>query len=299
MKQKKIKIRRLCIVCSSICLFFALSYHYLHVSIKTISSSSKTTDFSSKQALLTKLDSNTIYFQKNSEDIIAPASLTKIMSAIIVIEHYDDYDTKVKIMGEDLRYLSLQNSSLAGFSEDESVSVMDLLYGTMLSSGGEATIALAKSVAGSEKQFVAMMNEKAKELSLTNTHYDNSCGFDSPNHYSSVKDITKVLRYSLQNPLFKKIFTTPSYTTSPTVQHPKGITLYSTMFTNMDNFNIDNTYIQGGKTGYTGNAGLCLASLGVINKQEYIFVSTGASGNRASYPHHINDALLAYGNFIP
>lgn len=299
MKRKKIKLKGLCIVCSSVCLLCGLIYFYLRPTNAPESlRHTITSDLSSKQAMLTKVNANTIYFKKNIDTQIAPASLTKIMSVIIAIESFDDYDTKIKITGNDLQYLAIQHSSLAGFNENESVSVMDLLYGSMLSSGGEATIALARGVAGSERKFVSLMNQKARELSLTNTHYDNSCGFDSPDHYSSVEDITKLLQYSLQNSLFKKIFTTKSYTTAPTSFHPNGITLNSTMFSTMIDFSIDSEYILGGKTGYTENAGLCLASIAVIDNQEYIFVSTGAKGSHTTYPNHIEDAIIAYRSIL-
>lgn len=249
--------------------------------------------FYSEHAIFINLDTNETLFVKEETTRVAPASLTKMMSAIIAIEYYQDYTQILTIDSLSLEQLSLENSSLAGFSPNEKVTIEDLLYGTLLSSGGEATITLAKAVASSEEQFVSLMNQKANQLQLQDTHFSNACGFDDENHYSTVKDLSALLSYCLKNETFKKIFTTKQYNTSPSIFHPDGILLSSTMFENMSS-TLTNGEIIGGKTGFTSNAGLCLASLARIDNQEYIFVTTNAKGNHTTPQYNILDAIKAY-----
>lgn len=187
----------------------------------------------SEHAIFIELDTNTTIYAKQETTPVSPASLTKIMSAIIAIEYYQDYFHRLFISPTVLNSLSLENSSLAGFNAYETVTVKDLLYGTLLSSGGEATLTLAIDIAGSEEQFVVLMNQLAKKLELSNTHFINACGFDDKNHYSTVSDIGKLLIYCLKNDVFREIFTTKQYTTSASIFHPNGITLSSTMFERM------------------------------------------------------------------
>lgn len=294
--KKKINIKRISILCISI--LFLLGVYQYPFSSPNLQNPTKQTEelntIESKYAILVDVENHQTLFSKNSQDKISPASLTKIMSTIIAIEYYDDYHLPLRITENSLQQLALQNSSLAGFVADEKVSIEDLLYATLLSSGGEATMTLANNIAGNEKNFVAMMNQKAQELKMHNTHFTNACGFDDTNHYSTVFDIATLLEYCLQNETFRKIFTTFEHSTSSTNIHPHGITLTSTFASSLDDFSIHNSYIIGAKTGYTDNAGLCLASLGKVNAHEYIFVSGKATGNHYTKPYHILDAIMAY-----
>lgn len=248
----------------------------------------------SKNAIFINLDTNTLIFSKLADEKIAPASLTKIMSAIIAIEYYDHYTSVLSIEQSVLDAMLLENSSLAGFTVGEKLTIEDLLYGTLLSSGGEATLTLANDIAGNEDNFVELMNQKAKKLGLENTHFTNACGFDNANHYSTVKDISTLLTYCLENETFKKIFTTKHYTTTASKIHPDGILLSSTMFDKIPDNPLSNGEILGGKTGYTENAGLCLASIATVDNSSYLFVSTNASGNHNTTQYNISDAITAY-----
>ena len=248
----------------------------------------------SENAIFINLDTNTLIFSKLADERIAPASLTKIMSAIIAVEYYDHYTSVLSIEQSVLDAMLLENSSLAGFTVGEKLTIEDLLYGTLLSSGGEATLTLANDIAGDEDTFVELMNQKAKKLGLENTHFTNACGFDNANHYSTVKDISTLLTYCLENETFKKIFTTKHYTTTASKIHPDGILLSSTMFDKIPDNPLSNGEILGGKTGYTEHAGLCLASIATVDNSSYIFVSTNASGNHNTTQYNISDAITAY-----
>lgn len=250
----------------------------------------------SPSAILIRLEDNTILMQKNSEEKIYPASLTKMMTAIVAIENLPDLKKEIKLTNSMYQELYDANASMAGFEPGEQVGAIDLLYGVLLPSGAECCIGLADYVAGSEQNFVEMMNQKAAELGMENTNFENTTGLHDENHYTTVKDQSILLSYALQNDTFKEIFTSSSHSTQPTNKHPNGITFYSTMFKKLGDPSIIGGEILGGKTGYTKEAGLCLASLAKEGAKEYILVTAGAKGNNRSEQYNIIDAVAVYNN---
>ncbi|UED82343.1 serine hydrolase [Lysinibacillus sp. CD3-6] len=240
----------------------------------------------SKNALLLN-DNGDVLYEKNADAIIYPASLTKIMTAIVAIEASKDLQMQTMVTPQTIAKYTAQNASMAGFQGGDFVTIEDLLYGTLLASGADATATLAIAIAGSEEAFVAMMNDKAQELELNDTHYENVSGLHHPAHVSSVRDISKLFQYALENPTFYQILTTKSYTTLV----PNELTISSTLFTKMDGVE---GAILGGKTGYTPEAGLCLASLMEKNGEVFIFVTTNAEGHVWTPPFHVEDAMTAY-----
>lgn len=250
----------------------------------------------SSSAILIRLDDYAILMQKNSEDRIYPASLTKIMTAIVAIENLPDLKEEIKLTDSTFQGLYEADASMAGFQPGERVRAIDLLYGAILPSGAECCVGLAERIAGSERNFAEMMNQKAKKLGMNNTHFENSTGLHDENHYTTVKDLSVLLSYALQNELFREIFTSSRHSTRPTNIHPDGITYYSTLFEKLKfkNQNIINGEILGGKTGYTDNAGLCLASLAKVGKHEYILITAGAKGNQHSEQYNVTDAIAVY-----
>lgn len=153
---------------------------------------------------------------------------------------------------------------------------------------------LARKVSGSEEAFVALMNRKAGELGMKHTHFANCTGLTSPEHYSSAADLAVLLQAALNNETFRTVFTTGQYTSSVTAQHPKGLYMASTLLSRLDGGEVTGGQILGGKTGYTDAAGLCLASLAVVNGKEYILVTLGAPGNHATEQTNIMDAVQVY-----
>lgn len=184
---------------------------------------------------------------------------------------------------------------MAGFVPDETVTVRDLLYGAMLPSGAECCEALARLVSGSEDNFAELMNQKAAELGMKNTHFTNATGLTDTEHYSSAADMAKLLQAALHNTTFRTIFTTKHYTTTATAQHPEGVSLTSTLLGKLDGTELPTgTRIEGGKTGYTAAAGLCLASLAIVNGKEYILVTLAAPGDHGTEQYNIRDAVHVY-----
>jgi serine-type D-Ala-D-Ala carboxypeptidase (penicillin-binding protein 5/6) len=248
----------------------------------------------STSAILVRLNDHTVLMQKNSDDKIYPASLTKMMTAIIAIEDLPNLQKKVNLSASIFKELDNTDASTAGFLPNEQISVIDLLYGTLLPSGAECCIGLADRAAGSERNFVEQMNKKAKALGMSQTHFENVTGLQNENHYTTVKDLAILLSYAIQNKTFKEIFTTSRHSVQPTNMHPNGITFSSTLFESLTDPHVSGGKITGGKTGYTEEAGLCLASLASINGQEYILITAGAKGDHKTEQYDITDALKVY-----
>lgn len=249
----------------------------------------------SPYAVLVNLESGNVLAEQNSAERMYPASLTKIMTALIAIEETEDMEQTTTLPSDIFPSLYEENASLAGFQPGETVTWKDLLYGVMLPSGAECCLTFARQIAGSEGAFVDLMNKKAEELGMNDTHFANATGLQDKKHYSTVRDIAVLLRYALENETFRQVFTARRYSVPPTAYHSEGFTFYNTMFQAMDNAGISDDDILGGKTGYTEKAGLCLASLAEINDREYILVTAKADGNHYTEPYHVMDAENVYG----
>lgn len=192
----------------------------------------------SPYAILKELDSGDVLASRNASERIYPASLTKIMTALLAIENTPELDQPILIPEDIFSALYISHASVAGFQPGETVSGRDLLYGMLLPSGAECCLAFADSIAGSEKAFTALMNQKAEELGMKNTHFINATGLHEEGLYSTAEDISTLLAYALGKEEFRKVFTTSSYTTSPSDIHPDGIILTSSMFQSLDSASI-------------------------------------------------------------
>ena len=245
----------------------------------------------SPYAVLMQVRGGRVIGEINGEQQMYPASMTKIMTTIVAIENLKDLDQEITLTNEMFEGLYEQDATQAGFQPGETVRAIDLLYGVMLPSGAECCIALADTISGSEADFVTLMNEKAAKLGMSGTNFCDTTGLHDANHYSTAKDIAVLLKYALRNDTFREIIESPYHSTPATNIHPDGITFYSTMFKNLSDTVVTDGQIMGGKTGYTGEAGHCLASFAEIDGTEYILVTGGASGTGIP---HINDALTVY-----
>ena len=244
-------------------------------------------------AYMIRVSDGAVLYDKASDDQIFPASMTKIMTVITAIENAKDINMECTVTQAEIDEVYVQEASMAGFTAGETVKLTDLLYGSMLPSGGEASLAIADNIAGSSDAFVEMMNQKASEIGMTNTHFSNCTGLHQDDHYSTCKDFATLTSYAIKNPTFRQIFTTSTYTTTSSAVHPTGITLYSTLFQHLDNETLNNgAVIEGGKTGFTDQALYTLSSLCSFGGQEYILVTAHGAGIDFS---HIADAKYMYG----
>lgn len=244
-------------------------------------------DIYSKSAILYNMDDDIILYEKNSEERTSIASLTKIMTCIVAIENIDNLDQKIILKSDVFTGLAEADASVAGFRIGENVTFRDLLMGALLPSGADATRALALNISGSESKFVNLMNNKAIELGLKDTHFENTTGLESSNHYSTVKDISIILKYALKNQTFKDMYTTREYTTT------SNLTFYSTLKKISNNYSFDVSNILGSKTGYTDEAGLCMSSIANYNGVNYLLVTAGAD-YRGNVPRQLLDAMTIY-----
>lgn len=246
-------------------------------------------------AVLAEADSGRVLAEHNGQKRIYPASLTKLMTAVIVLEHVADLSETVTLSTEMFSLLYVRHASVAGFEPEETVCIKDLLYGILLPSGAECSIACAEKIAGSEEAFAELMNQKAWELGMEDTHFCNVTGLHEKEHFSTVCDMAVLLRYALQNDTLREILSCKSYVTEATGFHPEGLTFTSTLFDLLDTPDVPGGEILGGKTGYTKEAGLCLASFARIGGQEYLLVTAGADGSHQTKPFHVLDAQKVYG----
>ena len=249
-------------------------------------------DVSSKNAILYNMDTEEVLYEKDADEKVSIASLTKIMTALVSIENIEDLDAQVVLTADDFDGLVEANAVTAGFTKGEVVTYRDLLYGLLLPSGADAAKALARNIAGSEENFIKMMNEKVGEMNLKNTHFSTVIGLDDDNNYSTAREVALIFKEALKNEDFKTIITTKEYTSSD-----GKVKFHSTIQSNAKKFEIDVPYILGGKTGTTTDAGLCLATIAKENDVNYMLVTLGALYDKKA-PHNIEDAQTIYDYFI-
>ena len=246
-------------------------------------------DVNCKNCILVDVTDNKIIAQKDADAVVYPASMTKILTLITAVENMTDPNATFTFSYEITDPLYVQEASVVGFSAGETVGVTDMLYGSILASGADATVGLAITISGSEEAFVAAMNQKVQELGLTTATFKNTSGLHDPEHKCTVKDMAMLLDYAMKNETCRKVLTAENYTTAPTAQHPEGITVTSTLFSRIYGTEPEGATIIAGKTGYTTEAGNCIASYAEgDNGHDYIFVSAGGTDKWKAVYDHIN-----------
>ena len=258
----------------------------------------------SPYAILIDAQTGQVLAERNSRERMYPASMTKLMAALVAVERTEDWDATIEIPQNIFAQLYADHASLAGFEPDEKVKPKDLLYGMLLPSGAECCTVYAMWLAGDEETFVEWMNEKAAELGMVNTHFVNTTGLHDEQHYSTAEDMSALMRKCIENETLRTVLQAEDYRTGSTWRHPQGMTLDSTLFQAIaENKSLAKEYeeekesgivLLGGKTGYTARAGLCLASFGRVDGREYILVTAGAEGSHYTDPFHIMDAMAVY-----
>ena len=215
---------------------------------------------------------------RNADARIFPASMTKVMTLIVAVEHIQDMTQTFTMTNEIIDPLYLDQASRAGFEAGEAVTAKDLMYGLILPSGADGAVGLAMMVSGTEEEFVKLMNEKCVEMGLKNTHFTNTSGLHSDDHYTTPIEQAMIMDYAMQNETCAEILSTYQYTTAPTEKHPEGILLTSTMFSRMYGDEVPGAKILAGKTGYTQEAKQCLVSCAESKDKKYVVVTAGGDG---------------------
>ena len=259
-------------------------FFILFISIFSFCISVSAIDINSKYAIVYNLNDNNIIYEKDSNQKSEIASLTKIMTTILTIENVKNLDDIVTVKYDDL--VGLNGYSVAGFKVGDQVTYTDLIYGLMLPSGGDAGQILANNISGTTLEFANLMNKKAEELGMKNTHFSNPIGMDE-NNYSTAYDMALLVKYAIKNNTFKEVFSKENYTTT------NNIKLEKTTSNIAKKYNIDISSITGSKTGFTNAANYCLASTATLNDVNYLVVTLNAEKN----PNHIKDSMNLYNYF--
>ena len=233
-------------------------------------------------AILINTDDGRVLFEKNADVRRAMASTTKIMTGLLGLEHLDYKGTVT----------ASQNACDTGESEmwlevGEVVPVEQLLYGLMVMSGNDAATCVAESVAGDVAAFVDMMNRRAEQLGLTNTHFANPHGLDAEGHYASARDLATLGAYAMQSSAFAEMVGTASITFDWAGHAVKR------EMANHNKLLGSVAYVTGIKTGYTGNAGYCLVGSGSQDGVNLVSVVMGAMTSPAC--NEDTTKLLEYG----
>ena len=211
---------------------------------------------SAQKAILMDAQTGRVLYEKNADSQSLIASTTKIMTALVVCEHCNVLD-RMKIPKE---AVGIEGSSMY-LKEGEVLSIQELLYGLMLRSGNDAAVALAIYCAGTVESFAAMMNDKARSLGLTQTHFENPHGLDSTHHYSTARDLAVLTAYAMKNPIFYQTVSTKTVTVGNRVMQNHNKLLWRV------------EGADGVKTGYTKAAGRILVSSATRDGRRLICVT--------------------------
>lgn len=239
----------------------------------------------SRAAVVIEKSTGTILFGKNENEKRKMASTTKIMTAIVVLENTEDLSEIVTVSK---RAAGIGGSRL-GLSANAQITVNDLLYGLLLCSGNDAAIALAEFVGGSVEAFADLMNQKALELGLDNTHFVTPHGLDDDNHYTTAYELALLAKYALENKTFYKIVSTKSYSVLIN-NSPKTIGNTNELLGYLDG-------IYGVKTGFTNGANRCLVSACKRGDLDIICVVLGADTKKIRTQDSIKLIEYAFSNF--
>ena len=231
----------------------------------------------SSYGLLINLDTGKVVASKDGNVRINPASMTKILTLLVAVEHLDNIEntfTMTQAIGD---YVYKNDCSAVGFEVGEEVPVKDLLYGTILPSGADAAMCLAEYIAGSQEAFVELMNEKLEELGLSETaHFTNCVGVYEQDHYCTLMDMAMILKAAEENSLCHEVLNARTYLTTPTSQHPDGLQISNWFLRRIEDKDT-NGDVVGAKTGFVNQSGCCGASYQISNDgSHYICVTADA-----------------------
>lgn len=260
----------------------------------------------SEYGVVIDVEQGVILAEKDARTKMSPASMTKILTVLtaaealgITRENWGTLpvlDEKFTITIEITDYCFVNGCSNVGFEVGEEVTVRDLFYGTILSSGADAALGLACYVAGSHEDFVGLMNEKLSAMGLADTtHFTNCVGIYDKDHYSTAYDIAVILKMASDNPFCRAVLSTHTYNIPSTNAHPEGMSISNWFLRRIEEKDTHGRVLCG-KTGYVKQSRSCAASLATDeNGREYICVTAGSSGTKQC----ISDHAELYQTWLP
>lgn len=233
-------------------------------------------------ALLVKdMTTKQMLYSKEPFKELKPASLTKVMTALIAIENGNLHRT-VTITRE----MTKVEPTIAGYKRGDVIVMEDLIKAAMIKSDNDAAKAIAIAIGGDEDRFVAMMNAKAKRIGMEHTHFTNPCGYDDKAHYSTPKDLLKMTEYAIKNRKFNEISNINEHTYYSVNKHKKFTAYTHNRLLNRYEYAI------GVKTGYTSKAGACLIARAKKDGKDCVIVMMNAKGDRWKTAKNIFEQVL-------
>lgn len=284
MSMKKIIIFILTLICLLSCVLPLTAQAVYNTSV----------ELDSEIYLLVSKDSGTVVFSQNPDEKASPASLVKIVTAILTVENCENLDEKTTVSSTAVRPLDNTGSTMAGLVVGEEISIRDLLYCLMLQSANDAANVLAEYTSGSIDAFVKKMNKFVSDIGCANTHFTNPHGLDDDEQYTTANDMVKIAQYMLNIPSLTEITNTVYYTVQPTNKTSEERNL----ITSVDIINSYRglyyyEYANGIKTGYTSKAGRSVVTTATKNGYTYIAVAMKAPNiDKDGDGYNDNTALL-------
>lgn len=254
---------------------------------ETIAQTSDTLDASSinsRSCIIYDRNSHMVLYGKNETKQVKMASTTKIMTSLIIIENCNLSETI-----EVSKKAAGTGGSRLGLKTGDKITIKDLLYGLMLCSGNDAAVALAEYAGGDIQGFANLMNNKAHELGLTNTHYESPHGLDSDGHYTTAYELAVLTDYALKNETFAKIVGTKNYTVTIN-GYPKNLSNTNELLGYLNG-------VYGVKTGFTNGANRCLVTACKRDNMDIICVVLGADTKKFRTQDSIKLIEYAFKNF--
>ena len=245
-----------------------------------------------KAALLYEVDTKTMVYGYNVDEKLYPASLTKVMTCLVAVEHCD-LSEMITVPQEVMDRVDPSGSGM-DLVTGEKLTMEELLYGLMVESANDAAMVIATHLCGSEEAFVELMNQKARELGCEQTHFMNVHGLHHEEHYTTARDMARILVAALENETFYRFFTTSFIRIAPTnkSEERKMSTTNYMMSRSVTEMYYD-TRVLGGKTGFTTPAGRCLVTLSESGGMRFVSVVMGAQLVYAEDGY----SAVSYGNF--
>ena len=243
------------------------------------------------EALLCCVESGQALYEKEADKPVPPASVTKLMTALVVLEHERDLSQKTTV-SESAVDIERDSTNIA-LVPGEEVTLEDMMYATLMQSANDAANVLAEYVGGTQAGFARMMNDKAAELGCTGSHFENAHGLDADGHVMTARDLARITAALLDDPRFVEIAGALMYTMPATNRQPEARTFYTKQRMLRQNSKFYNEYAIAGKNGYTTGAQHTQCMVARRDGLTYIAVSLGSSGNMY-YPWRDMRTLFAY-----
>lgn len=245
-------------------------------------------EITSPYAVVIDAATGAVLAEKEGETVMNPASMTKILTLLVAVEHIQELDQTFTMHIGITDYCFVNGCSVVGYELGEVMTARELLYGCILPSGADACLALAELAAGSHEAFVDLMNEKLEELGLSATaRFTNCVGLYDEQHRCTVQDMALILKAALDNELCREVLSTKKYATALTEQHPDGQNLSNWFLRRIEDLDTGALEVRYAKTGYVNESGSCAASCGETEDgARYLCVTAGAGSSWQAIRDH-------------